>query len=327
MATEEKQKGKMDKASRQPKDEEGTSVEIVSNEILGRWEYPGKWENGRCRNERQSTQSWRQIRIGRQHGTIEGRRWRGIAKSKGKSDKKGRNERIKENIGCFFIFINKTSRWVRSSMEKGIMAGIEKRRETRKDSRKTTGSLDGAVCDCFWITTKCKIVDSGRRSGKSELYTGYSSTTVLFSTTPPPSLPSQDRKFFLRVSTTGKSLFLKIPSSSFFRPSWFSTTLTLLHGLFLVREGLIPLRGKLASCSQLVSSTPFGAVSLDFRRFSCLPRLNWYCSLHNHYVYEIRVITSRMSGAALKIDWKTSSLFPLPFLCFVSCCDINDTRG
>lgn len=70
---------------------------------------------------------------------------------------------VLEDIRSSFIFINKTSRWVRERywwrgrtkpLERGgTKSGVDGRRERRR--RYAT------VCDYFWITTKCKVANSG----------------------------------------------------------------------------------------------------------------------------------------------------------------------
>lgn len=137
---------------------------------------------------------------------------------------------IKENIESFFIFINKTSPW------RGKRSG--KRDEwTRRVTEKWHSPLNGTtVCDYFWITTKCKVADSG--------WGGWGTIRQLFLNSS-SSLTSQDRKLFLRVPTTGKSLFLKI--FFLFFSLWLAATL--LHG------GVNPSPGKI--------SPPFAA------RFVC----------------------------------------------------------
>lgn len=129
-------------------------------------------------------------------------------------------------------------------------------------SRKATGPLDGTVCDYFWITTKCKAADNGRGRGRNELYAWYSSTDD--SPLQPPSLASHDRKLFLRVPTTGKSLFLKILSV-------FSTPWPLCHADVSPRAvprpwGVNPSPGKISLLFTARFPCPFCTMSFDFRR-------------------------------------------------------------
>lgn len=162
----------------------------------------------------------------------------------------------KENIESFFIFINKTSPW------RGKRSG--KRDEwTRRVTEKWHSPLNGTtVCDYFWITTKCKVADSG--------WGGWGTIRQLFLNSS-SSLTSQDRKLFLRVPTTGKSLFLKI--FFLFFSLWLAATL--LHGGVNPSPGKIspPFAARFVCPSFPSEGRTLGWSLLACQQWICVPRV------------------------------------------------------